>query len=100
LAIDLEIPYFDIEMDSLVAMNLVNSNSNTNVFLSSIVGDCICLLEKLERFTLKYIYREANGYADILAKTGCAQQVDFFHFSLAPVHVLATLDFDMYFATV
>jgi hypothetical protein len=55
LAIDLEIPYLDIEMDSLVAVNLINSNSNTNVFLSSIVGDCRCLLEKFEWFTLKYL---------------------------------------------
>ena len=94
IAIDLEISYLDIEMDSLVAVNLVNSTAITNVFLSSIVGDCRCLLEKFERFTLKHIYREANGVADILAKAGCDQQVDFISFSLAPAHVLAALDFD------
>ncbi len=78
LAINLE-----IEMDYLVAVNLVNSNSNTNAFLSSIVSDCRCLLKRFEQLTLKHIYRDANGCADILVKTGCDQQVDFLCFTTA-----------------
>ncbi len=94
LAIDLEIPLLEIEMDSLVVVNLVNSNSNTNVFLSSIVVDCKCLLERFERFTLKHIYKEANGCVDILVKAGCDQQVDFLCFTTASTYVLTALNFN------
>ena len=92
LAINLE-----IEMDFLVVMNFANSNSNTNAFLSSIVSDCRCLLERFERFTLKYIYREANGFTDILVKASCDQQVDILCFTTVPTHVLTALDFDIFY---
>ncbi len=72
LAIDLGIPYLAIEMDSLVAVEFVNSKTMPNVFLSAIVNDCRCLLERFERYTLHHIFREANGCADALAKAGCA----------------------------
>ena len=61
LAIDLEIPYLEIEMDSLVAVELVNSTNATNIFLG-----------RFECFTLKHIYREANGCTDVLAKASYA----------------------------
>jgi ribonuclease HI len=94
LAIDLGIPYLAIEMDSLVAVEFVNSKTMPNVFLSAIVGDCRCLLERFERYTLHHIFREANGCADALAKAGCAQLVDFISFTSAPAHVLEALAFD------
>jgi hypothetical protein len=61
LAIDLEIPYLEIEMDSFVAVELVNSTNATNIFL-----------ERFECFTLKHIYKEANCCVDVLAKAGYA----------------------------
>ena len=99
LPIDLGIPYLAIEMDSLVAVEFVNSKTMPNVFLSAIVGDCRCLLERFERFTLHHIFREANGCADALAKAGCAQLVDFISFTSAPAHVLEALGFDSSCAT-
>ena len=73
LAIKLEIPNLEIEMDSSVAIELIKSTSTTNVFLSVVVGDCRCFMERFEHFTLKHIFREANGFADVLAKASCAQ---------------------------
>jgi ribonuclease HI len=99
LAIDLGIPYLAIEMDSLVAVEFVNSKTMPNVFLSAIVNDCRCLLERFERYTLHHIFREANGCADALAKASCAQIVDFISFTSAPAHVLEALDFDSSCAT-
>uniref|UniRef100_A0A2N9FE83 CCHC-type domain-containing protein n=1 Tax=Fagus sylvatica TaxID=28930 RepID=A0A2N9FE83_FAGSY len=94
LAIDLGIPYLAIEMDSLVAVEFVNSKTMPNVFLSAIVADCRCLLERFERYTLHHIFREANGCADALAKAGCTQLIDFISFISAPAHVLEALAFD------
>ena len=64
LAIDLGIPCLAIEMDSLVAVDFLNFKTTPNVFLSAIVDDCKCLLEKFDRFTLHHIFREANVCAD------------------------------------
>jgi ribonuclease HI len=99
LAIDLGITCLAIEMDSLVAVEFLNFKTTPNVFLSAIVDDCRCLLEKFDRFTLHHIFREANGCADALAKAGCAQSVDFISFTSAPAHVLEALAFDSSCAT-
>uniref|UniRef100_A0A2N9IZP5 C2H2-type domain-containing protein n=1 Tax=Fagus sylvatica TaxID=28930 RepID=A0A2N9IZP5_FAGSY len=84
LAIDLGILNLEIEMDSLVAVELVNSITTPNAFLSTIVTDCRSLMERFERCSLKHIFREANGCADLLAKSGCDQSPDFIAFPNAP----------------
>ena len=71
LVIDLGILNLEIEMDSLVAIELLNSITTLNAFLSSIVADCRYLMERFEHASLKHIFREANDCADLLAKTGC-----------------------------
>ena len=48
LAIDLGISNLEIEMDSLVAIELVNSITIPNAFLSTIVTDCRSLMERFE----------------------------------------------------
>jgi ribonuclease HI len=68
LALELHITHLDIEMDSLVAVDLVSSKSVANVFLSSIVDDCRCMMERFDSVTLKHIYRESNACADLLAR--------------------------------
>ena len=82
-------------MDSLVAVELINSIYSPNVFLSAIVMDCRYLMQSFEHFSLKHIFRKANGCADILAKTGCDQLLDFISITTAPAHVLEALVFDM-----
>ena len=94
LAIDLGIPCLAIEMDSLVAVDFLNSKTTPNFFFSALVDDCRCLLERFDRFTLHHIFREANDCADVLAKVGCAQSVDFISFTSASAHVLGALAFD------
>ena len=71
LAIDFVIPYLVVEMDSLVAVELVTSLSPANAFLSSLVNDYMFLLEKFDQVSIKHIFREANKCDDILAKDGC-----------------------------
>ena len=73
LTIDLGILHLEIEMDSLVAVELVKSIITLNAFLSTIVTDCRSLMERFENCSLKHIFREANGCVDLLAKTGCDQ---------------------------
>lgn len=86
-------------MDSLMAIELNNSTTTPNSFLSVVVGDCRYLMERFELCLLKHIFREENGCADILTKTVCDQQLDFLFFSNAPAHVLKALTFDVSNAT-
>ena len=81
LATELGILKLEVEMDSLVAVELINSITTPNVFLSSIVTDCRYLMESFEHSSLKHIYRKANGCADLLAKAGCDQFSGFYFFS-------------------
>ncbi len=99
LALDLEIPNLEIEMDSAVAVKLLHSINSSNAFLSSIVNDCRYLLERFEAYSLKHIYREANGCADTLAKASCIQHSDFLLYTSATAHVLEALDFYISVAT-
>uniref|UniRef100_A0A2N9GG55 RNase H type-1 domain-containing protein n=1 Tax=Fagus sylvatica TaxID=28930 RepID=A0A2N9GG55_FAGSY len=99
LALDLEISKLEIEMDSSVAVESLKTTSMPNVFLRSIVDDCRLLLERFEATTIKHIYREANGCADALAKTGCVQHVNISFYPSAPAHVLEALAFDNSVAT-
>lgn len=51
LALDLEIPNLEIEMDSFIAVKSLNSTTIPNAFLSSIVDDCRYLPERFEATT-------------------------------------------------
>ena len=83
----------------LYNIELANSITTPNAFLSTIVTDCRSLMERFESCSLKHIFREANGFADLLAKTGCDQRLDFISFSNAPAYVLEVLAFDVSSAT-
>jgi hypothetical protein len=78
-------------MNSLVTIDLVLDNKITNVFLSSAVHDCRSLMDKFVSFSLKHVYREANGCVDLLAKSGCDQIVDFISFSSPLAHELEAM---------
>lgn len=55
---------------------------------------CRCLITRFELFKLQHIYREANSYANILAKAGCAQQLNFISFATPPNHILEASKFN------
>uniref|UniRef100_A0A2N9IUL5 RNase H type-1 domain-containing protein n=1 Tax=Fagus sylvatica TaxID=28930 RepID=A0A2N9IUL5_FAGSY len=95
MTVELNIPFLEIEMDSLLAVDLILATQPANAFLRSIVSDCRCLLQKFEGVSIKHIYREANMCADLLAKAGCDQLEDFVLFCTPPAHVLEVLHFDL-----
>ena len=83
-----------IGIETLRLTDLVSSKSIANVFLSSIVNDCRCMMERFDSVTLKHIYRESNACADLLAKEGCRQLLPFIAFTTPPASVLEVLVFD------
>uniref|UniRef100_A0A2N9H633 CCHC-type domain-containing protein n=1 Tax=Fagus sylvatica TaxID=28930 RepID=A0A2N9H633_FAGSY len=94
MALELNVLYLAVEMDSLVAVDLVSSNKATNVFLSPVVDDCRFLLNRFEQVSVIHIYREANSCADALAKAGGDQALDFITFNAPPLFVMEAFTFD------
>ena len=94
MALELNVLYLVVEMDSLVAVDLVSSNKATNVFLSPVVDDCRFLLNRFEQVSVIHIYREANSCADALAKAGGDQVLDFITFNAPPLFVMEAFTFD------
>lgn len=99
LVIDLEILNLEIEMDSLVAIDLINSFTTSNAFFSTVVDDCRYLIERFELRSLKHIFRKPNSCTDLLAKAGYVQQPNLVYFSNVPTYVLEVLAFDVFNVT-
>ncbi len=60
--------------------------------LRPIVDECRSLLKKFEQTRINHIFRAANSSADVLARAGCYQLVDFVVY-LTLSHVLEALKF-------
>ena len=72
LCLERGIPTVEIELDAFTAISLVSSNVNTNGDLFGLVDDCKELLLHLPQVKLSHCFKEANSYADALAKLGSA----------------------------
>ena len=72
LCLERGISAVEIELDATAAISLVSSNVNSNGVLSGLVDDCRELLLRLPQVKLLHCFREANFYADVLAKLGSA----------------------------
>lgn len=64
-----------VELDSLMAVNLLNGPKNLNHPLAPLVEDCKVLLQQTMS-NIKYIMREGNKVADLLAKLGAEKDED------------------------
>ena len=85
-----------IELDAKVVVELMQSNSPSNAFYSSLLADCRLLLGKLQHFRVKHAFREANRVADAMAKLGGTMQENFVVWDNPPSDVIANF---MYFDT-
>lgn len=52
-------------------------------------------MSRFGQVQIKHIYRQANCYADALAKMGAEQDISFLSFTCPPVDIRNTLDFDV-----
>ena len=94
LAVDMGITHLEIESDSLaVVVQILKLNIVSNNFLSSILIECWQLMQKLEYFRLQHVYREVNGFVNILVKARCTQQTNFVIFVTLLAYVLWAIEF-------
>ena len=62
-----------LQTDSVLAYNWLNTNADYPMEFSNLVLVCRWLLNRDWEACVKHIWREANSYADILAKKGASQ---------------------------
>ena len=71
LAIQLGVQYLEVELDAEVVLDVINFGNSPNAAYSSLLFDCILLLEKIPHITVKHVFREANRSVDALARICC-----------------------------
>lgn len=65
------------EMDSEVAVHMVQTGSTSNLFLQPLLHDTININRQLDwRTTVQHTYREANRRADLLANKGHSRNLE------------------------
>ena len=84
LALKLGITHLLVELDAKVIVDLVLSRKPSNSPYSSLLNDCRFLLSQLQQVRINHAFREANCYADSLAKGGCNLLEDFVVLKLPP----------------
>ena len=84
-----------IELDAKAVVDALHSQSCTNTVIYSIMEDCRHLVTQIPQTRVKHVYREANRFADFLAKLGTGLQNDFAIFSSPPVDLLSILEDDV-----
>ena len=83
-----------IELDAKIIMDTLNSPTSSNSFISSILEDCRHMANRIPQNIFRHIYREANQWADFLARIGLLLDNDFIMFSSPPVDLTSILEAD------
>ena len=72
LAIQFGINQLEVELDAKVIMELLNGAECPNRSYSPLLNDCRSLIARLVQTRVGHVFKEANQYADFLAKRGCS----------------------------
>ena len=83
-----------VELDAKLIVLLLTNYSINNLMLEPLLDDCRILLKKFHSSTVHHIFREANQYADALAKFGASLSSDYVNFANPPLMVENLLAFD------
>ena len=92
--LNLHLPIIEIEIDAKSIVDLLNNPKATNNVVSPLVDDCRYLISQLPRVRVKHYFREANRCADVLARLGSNQAIDFYVFSSPLVDIMDFLKAD------
>ena len=69
LAWNLGIKFVHLEMDSMLILNWLTTDKDISPDVFPLISDCRSLMTHDWTIQVHHIFREANGYADALAKT-------------------------------
>ena len=92
--LNLHLPTIEIEIDAKSIVDLLTNPRAANNVVSPLVDYCRYLISQLPRVRVKHYFREANRCADVLARLGSNQAIDFYVFSSPPVDIMNFLKAD------
>ena len=72
ICMEMQLQAVEVELDASTAISLVSSNFSSNGNLSGLVDDCRGLLLRMPQAKVSHCYREANCYANALARIGAS----------------------------
>lgn len=87
-------PAVEVEIDAKSIVDALCNPNYSNLFVSSLMDDCTCLVFQILWTRFRHCYCEANRCADALARKGGCQAADFVIFDSSPVDITSFLDFD------
>ncbi|XP_004305448.1 PREDICTED: putative ribonuclease H protein At1g65750-like [Fragaria vesca subsp. vesca] len=86
LVVKLQISNLEVESDSAILVNLMQSSNLALHPLGSLLDGCCKLMSRMENAKLSHIFRESNMTADALAKSSISHDLGFISFEDPPVH--------------
>ena len=84
LATQLGIQDIEVEHDAKIVVDLVQSNTVVNNSSLPLLNDCRSILSSFHQVRVGHTFKEANRYADALARIGCSLKEDFVVFDNPP----------------
>ena len=83
-----------VELDAQTVVDVLRNYSYDNRIISPIMDDCRQLVLCFQQIQIKHCYRQANRCADLLAKMGVEQEIEFLNLLSPPVDILPILQED------
>ena len=84
LAIQLGISQLEIELDAKVIVEMLQNTNCPNRSFTTLLCDCRCLMARFRQVWVGHVFREANKYANLLAKRDCSLMENFAMFDTSP----------------
>ena len=94
LCSSLNISRLIVEIDAKVLVDVIKNSAYVNQIISPILDDCRQLMTSFQQVQLKHCYREANRCADMMARIGADQELEYVLFSSPPVDLAKALEDD------
>ena len=77
LCCSLNIPYLIVKIDAKVVVDVLQNYEYVNHVISLILDYCRQLMTRFQQIHVKYCYCRANRCADLMARLGADQELDY-----------------------
>ena len=85
---NLNIQCLVVELDASMIVNVLTKLDYANNIISPSLDDCKQMLTQFQQVQIRHFFRQANCCADMMARKGAEQQLDYCAFYSPPVDVL------------
>ena len=95
LCCNLNIDFLVVELDAQAVVDVMKNNAYVNNVISPILDDCRQLVARFQQIQFRFCYCQANRCANLLARMGAVQEIDFQSFVSPPVDICNVFEDDL-----